>query len=251
MIPAPPDPATGSFDRNRLLTKTSCAWLDCLTGRYAVKLAFYSDQIVPQNRDMDALIAALLPHQARIGFVPSGGDPEGKWFEDRRGYYARVGLRLAHSHDPIDADWNGLSELLACDAIHLSGGNTREFLARLESGGMIGPLRDYARRGGLLIGVSAGAILLTPTINVDALFADEDPSRDVTGSALGLVDFEFFPHLHNNPAHLQKLVEYSRRHPRRILGCPDGAGALVEDHGVTMVGDGVVIEAGQTRSWHE
>jgi dipeptidase E len=157
----------------------------------------------------------------------------------------------APPHDPIDADGNSLSELLGCDVFHLSGGNTREFLARLESGRMIGPLRDYARRGGLLIGVSAGAILQTPNINLDALFADEDLSWDVTGSALGLVDFEFFPPLNNNPAHLQKLVEYSRRHPRRILGCPDGAGVLVEDHGATMVGEGVVIEAGQTRSWHE
>jgi dipeptidase E len=172
-------------------------------------------------------------------------------FEDRRGYYARVGLRLTHSHDPIDADGNSLSVLLACDAIHLSGGDTREFFARLNGGRMIDPLRDYARRGGLLIGVSAGAILMTPNIKVDALFTDEDPCRDATGSALGLVDFEFFPYLNNNPAHLQKLVEYSRRHPRRILGCPDGAGILVEDHGVTMVGEGVVIEDGQTRSWHE
>jgi dipeptidase E len=215
-----------------------------------VKLAFYSDQIVPQNRNMDALVVAMLPKQARIGFVPSGGDPEGKWFEDRRRYYAEVSLRLTHSHDPIDADGTSLSVLLACDAIHLSGGNTREFLARLESGGMIEPLRDYARRGGLLIGVSAGAILLTPNIKVDALFTGEDLSWEAAGSALGLVDFEFFPHLHNNPAHLQKLVEYSRHHPRRILGCPDGAGIVAEGRGLSMVGEGVAIEDGQTRSWH-
>jgi dipeptidase E len=113
-----------------------------------VKLAFYSDQIVPQNRNIDELVVAMLSEQARIGFVPSGGDPEGKWFEDRRGYYARGGLRLTHSHDPIGADENSLSALLTCDAIHLSGGNTRKFLASLESGGMVEPLRDYARRGG-------------------------------------------------------------------------------------------------------
>jgi dipeptidase E len=150
-----------------------------------VKLAVYSDQIVPQNRNIDALVVAMLSKQARIGLVPSGGDPEGKWFEDRRGYYAGVGLQLTHSHDPIGADENSLSALLACDAIHLSGGNTREFLARLESGGMIEPLRDYVRRGGLLIGVSAGAILLTPNIKVDALFSREDLSLGATGSALG------------------------------------------------------------------
>jgi dipeptidase E len=36
------------------------------------------------------------------------------------------------------------------------------------------PLREYASRGGIIIGTSAGAILTTPTIALDAIFSDGD-----------------------------------------------------------------------------
>jgi dipeptidase E len=220
----------------------------CLQLISAMKLVFYSDQIIPENRRIDTALVAMLPSKARIGFVPSGGDPTRKWFLDRRAYYAEVGLDLAHSHDPATDDQESLAALLCCDAVHLSGGNTKTFLNRLVRADMIRLLREYARRGGVLIGTSAGAILLTPTISVDALFSGNDPER-VNDEALSLSEFEFFPHLGNDPSYLPRLLKYSRACSRAILACPDGCGVILQEKALRLIGDGLVIKDGSATAW--
>ena len=193
-------------------------------------LVFYSDQIIPANSRVDARLVELMkPRGSRIGYVPSGPEPDRRFYEERKAYYARIGLELAvfcDSGDPTDAD---SAALLACDAIHLSGGNTRAFLTRLRQSGMLDRLRGWAMDGGMLIGTSAGAILMTPTIAVDALFGDERPESVRDGSALGLVDFEFFPHLQARHGYLSDLLAYSKITPRPIFACPDGDGIVVTD----------------------
>jgi dipeptidase E len=214
-----------------------------------MKLAFYSDQIIPENRRVDAVLVSILPSKARLGFVPSGGDPTRKWFEDRRAYYAESGLQLSHFHDPAIDDQGSLAALLSCDAIHLSGGNTREFLSRLSRADMIRPLRQYARQGGVLIGTSAGAILLTPNISVDALFLGDDPDQAAQSEALSLAEFEFFPHLGNDQSYLPRLLKYSRSCSRAILACPDGCGVILQEDALQLIGDGLVIKGGDATSW--
>lgn len=66
---------------------------------------------------------------------------------------------------------------------------------------MLGPLRDWALAGGILIGVSAGAILMAPTIATEALFISLRHEDLTDGDAVGLVPFEFFPHLINHLSH--------------------------------------------------
>ena len=48
---------------------------------------------------------------------------------------------------------------MGCDAIHLTGGNTFQFSYWLRERGLDAELKRYAKAGGVLIGVSAGAIL--------------------------------------------------------------------------------------------
>jgi dipeptidase E len=216
-----------------------------------MQLVFYSDQIIPENRKVDAALRAMLPANATLGFVPSGDDTDRKWFEARRRYYADSGLRLVHAHDPISRDRRTLAALLSCDAIHLSGGNTAEFLRRLVQAQLVEPLRNYARDGGTLIGASAGAILMTPTIALDALFSDQDPVPADNCDALSLVDFEFFPHLGNEQSYLPRLLAYSRVCERQILACPDGCGVVLCDGELQLIGDGLAVRDGVAVSWHE
>lgn len=215
-----------------------------------MQLAFYSDQIIPDNRKVDGALRSMLPAGAKLGFVPSGDDANKKWFEDRRRYYAEAGLRLVHSHDPSSLDQRTLAELLSCDAIHLSGGNTVEFLHRLVQAQLVEPLRKYAREGGTLIGASAGAIMMTPTIALDALFSDKDPVPADTREALSLVDFEFFPHFGNEQSYLPRLLKYSRSCARPILACPDGCGVIVRGSELQLIGDGLTVRDGVAESWH-
>jgi len=66
-------------------------------------------------------------------------------------------------------DEKKIEELLACDAIFLSGGNTYYFLNSLRKRKFLPKLREYVRIGGILIGVSAGSIIMSKTIDITTL----------------------------------------------------------------------------------
>jgi len=220
-----------------------------------VNLALYSDQVIPQNAAVDARLMDLMKTQGvgtRLGYIPSGPEPDRYFFNDRKRYYARLGLDLALYHD-LDGP-HGSAEtaaLFGCDAIHLSGGDTSAFLGRMKRHAMLAPLRDWAMKGGILIGTSAGAILMTPTIATDALFAGRKPEEMADGDALDLLPFEFFPHLNDDAAYLPQLVRYSRHTARPIVACNDGDGIVVSNGVVEWIGsplwisDGVVEHAAQ------
>jgi len=219
-----------------------------------VHLVLYSDQIIPDTADIDQALLYMLSRRGRgtrFGYVPSGPDPDLHFFRDCQAYYARHGIDLAVCCDLDEPGVEArLEVLLGCDAIHLSGGHTGSFLQRLRTTGALKSIRDWALGGGILVGVSAGSILMAPTIAVDELFCDRRPEDVQDGAALDLVPFEFFPHLDDNPSFLPDLVRYSRSTPRPIVACRDREGVVVEQGIPTFVGRPLLIWNGEVRqSW--
>ncbi len=212
-----------------------------------MNLALYSDQIIPANRAVDAVLCGMLPTHARIGYVPSAIDPERRYFRSREAYYQGLGLRLEVFHDPELGEEDSLGELFSCDAVHLSGGDTAHFLGRLHRAGMLAALRTYAADGGVLIGVSAGAILMTPTIAVDVIFSGGNARADAVEGALNLIAFEFFPHLDQDPRYLPALREYSLHNGRTIIACDDGGGLVVRGDQLQTIGGVVEVKDGAER----
>ena len=216
-----------------------------------LNLVLYSDQIVPACAAIDLrLVELVAAHGAgnRIAYVASGPEPDRDFFLAGQAYYGRLGLELALFFDldePHSAD--DIAALFASDAIHLAGGHTGGFLERLKRSGMLGPLSDWARSGGILIGVSAGAIVMAPTIATDALFIGERPEDIEDGAALGLTPFEFFPHLGDDDGYLPALLRYSLSTPRPILACNDGDGIVVSGGRIECFGNPLWIAAGAAR----
>jgi dipeptidase E len=215
-----------------------------------VNAVLYSDQIISANDKIDVRLVELMEGRGtRIGYVPSAPDPSRKFYTERQAYYVRRGFTLDvvydldQEHDIAETD-----ALLACDAIHLSGGNTAGFLGRLKRTGMLERLRNWALNGGLLIGTSAGAILMTPTIAVNALFRGGKPEDVEDGEALDLVPFEFFPHLQAKQSYLPDLLAYSTLNSRPIIACPDGDGVVIEKGFVECLGDLVRLSDGNAES---
>lgn len=211
-----------------------------------INVALYSDQIIPANARIDLRLAEMMVcGEGRIGYIPSGPDPDRHFFDDSKAYYAQCGFSLTINYD-LDTDHTRaeLDDLLACDAIHLSGGDTGAFLRRLRRSAMLEELRRWAKSGGILIGTSAGAILMTPTIAVDALFSERRPEDVEDGAALDLLPFEFFPHLNAEPTYLDDLVRYSKHTPRPIIACPDGDGVIVTNGKIECIGDPLWIANG-------
>lgn len=198
------------------------------------KLALYSDQ--SGHPDMDARLLQLMGCAApRIGYIASAPDPQRVYFGDRRRFYAGVGARLAVYVDeltaPTDDEWN---ELLACDAIHLSGGNTFHFHRWLVERGVFAKLRAFADQGGVLIGVSAGAILMTPDTRAAALCGDQRSEYADDDRALARVNFHFWPHFTDARPDGETVRLAAELVP--LYCCGNGSGVIVEDNLIEVFG---------------
>lgn len=208
-------------------------------------LALYSDQVIAENAPMDRRLAEIIRQRGdRIGYISSGPDPDRHFFNEKAAYYAEHGLTLDPFIDLDDIVPDDLERLFSCNAIHLSGGHTGHFLERLRKADVLERLRAWTLDDGILIGTSAGAILMTPTIALDAFFLGQQPADITDGEALDLVPFEYFPHLNEDESYLPALLRYSGTISHPIVGCRDGEGLIVHDDGVEIFGKPLLIFRG-------
>ena len=146
---------------------------------------------------------------------------------------------LDHEYDAKMTD-----RLLACDAIHLSGGNTYRFLHSVRKRRFGPVLREYAMQGGALIGVSAGSILMTPSIRTAGLYPDDNSDGLTNLSSLDLVGFEFFPHL-DRERWTKALLDYSAHNDGRLVyACRDGDGIIVSGDEMQLFGNILTVRDG-------
>jgi dipeptidase E len=201
------------------------------------KLALYSDQGVPANEEMDARVLRLIGRpQPSIGYIPATSDPERIYFQRKADHYARIGANLTVYVDPSqgtsEAEW---STLLSCDAIHLSGGSTFSFLSWLQRRSVLPLLARYVSEGGALIGVSAGATLMTPSVNSALLCGDVRDEQLMDDAGFGLVDFHFLPHF-NSEGVTRDQSRLSSTIPD-LYACPGGSGIVIDGEEVERFGE--------------
>ena len=166
----------------------------------APNLVLYSDQIAPQSDALGARLVELLPRHARIGYLPAGLQRAPAWFRIRTRHYARYAYSLTYFGLEADFDASRIDEVVGCEAIHLSCGNTFRFMHWLRVRGLNHVLKRFAWRGGLLIGVSAGAVISTRNIGTAAPCGDPRYPGTADDHGLGLVSFGFFPHFASSDA---------------------------------------------------
>lgn len=132
-----------------------------------------------------------------------------------------------------------IREALKSDIVYLAGGNTFFFLHHLKRLGMLPMLRSYVHRGGVLAGLSAGGLMMTPSIamaGVQGLDPDENEIglKDLRG--LDLIGFEFSPHFTPSRQKISRHLAYSKNVTRPIYACQDGGGIIVQGRAVSFVG---------------
>lgn len=208
------------------------------------KLVLYSEQEEADTAAIDRRLLALIgKSRPRLGYIPSSGDTDRHYYQACRAYYAGLDADLAVYFELDDEyDERLLDPLLSCDAIHLSGGNTFYFLHRLRMRQMVATLQQYVANGGVLIGVSAGAILMTPDMGTSSFYGDERLAGEQDDRGLALVGFAFAPHWGSLcTATVPDLQEYARRCNLTVYACSDGGGIVVEDDHVELIGDLIAI----------
>ncbi|NUM88299.1 MAG: Type 1 glutamine amidotransferase-like domain-containing protein [Bdellovibrionales bacterium] len=208
-----------------------------------MKLVFYSGGCHNLNEELDAEAVRLLKEHSsnpRLTYIPSDSRKKKHYFEEFKRYWRKYGIRRI---EPFAADDHytpkDLRHALSADGVFLSGGNTYYFTKSLRDRGFFSRLREYARKGGVLLGLSAGAIIMTPSITTASIPSD-DPDENYVELAnwksLALVKFEFSPHYTRRKRVALELMRYSKKFRGPIYSAPDGGGIVVNGHRTVFVG---------------
>ncbi|MCL1127162.1 Type 1 glutamine amidotransferase-like domain-containing protein [Shewanella surugensis] len=131
----------------------------------------------------------------QVGYIASEPDTARIYFTQTKRIYDELSAELS-TYVELEAGFDDVTfqHLLTLDAIHLSGGDTYRFLFALKQRNLMPALCDYVRNGGVLIGGSAGAMIMTPSIITASLCGDVDNVGIKVLSGLGVVPFIFVPH---------------------------------------------------------
>lgn len=209
--------------------------------RGRVNLVLYSGGFEKENISLDLQAIKLTGKESpSITYIPSCSYDSEVEFTEFIKHYRELGISR-FIHFPVDVMYDETikKEAFTSDIIHLSGGNTYYFLKHLRRKGMLRELKDFVQRGGVLTGLSAGAILMTPNIETAGFpyFDKDDNEENISNlKAMNLVNFEFFPHYKNSLRYDQELLAHSKKLSRPIYACPDGSGIVVKKESLKFQG---------------
>lgn len=215
-----------------------------------MKLVFYSGGTDAENRELSRATLELAGKtDPALTFIPSCSYYGESDFRDYVSQFRPHGVRK-FLYFPIDIPFDEVleSEVLNSDIIHLGGGNTYYFLKHLRKSKFLPKLKAFVKKGGVLTGLSAGAIMMTPSIataGFPSFDCDENGENLKNLKALGLVPFEFFPHYRNSIKYDRELVKVSKemKHPLYLI--PDGSGIIVNNKEISFCGKSWMAFAGK------
>jgi dipeptidase E len=124
--------------------------------------------------------------------------------------------------------------IINSDVLFLGGGNTFDFFENLQKKKLFSTLKKFLKEGKLIVGLSAGGILLTPSLMMacyPSKDADEYNSNLKNLKGFNLLPFEVCPHYKNSAQMNKDLTTYSALHDLPIYGIRDGGFISLDDTG--------------------
>lgn len=215
-----------------------------------MKLVLYSGGHEEENSHLDAEAIRLTKvENPRITYIPSCSYDSETDFIAFVQNYRKLGI-TKFIHFPIDVPFDQvlLGEAFKSDIIHLSGGNTYYFLKYLRKTKILNMLKKFVKGGGVLTGMSAGAILMTPDIKTagyPSFDSDDNDEKVKNLKAMNIVPFEFFPHYRNSDRYDKELIIQSKKMACPIYAVPDYSGIVIEGNSLKFVGKSVCFYRGQ------
>lgn len=179
-----------------------------------------------------------------VGYISSAVDHDRYFYQYTQAMYQRVGLNVAEYID-FEAHFSEalLNKVLSHPIVHLSGGNTFQFLQGVQRRGVLSRLIDYVQSGGKFVGLSAGALLLTPDISVSSLVGDEAIFPVENTQGLGLLPWLFLPHV--QPEQHRFLAQQSLKTSFPIILCDDHSAVVVLNGSIKIIGNPQVAQQGK------
>jgi dipeptidase E len=132
-------------------------------------------------------------------------------------------------------DWR--ARLSDVDAIVVSGGNTFYLLDQLRKAGFKDWLLENCKSK-TYVGISAGSIVMTPSIAVAAI---EPGDKNLPGlsdlAGFAFVNFELSPHTPEHVSH-ESNKKYKQSSKASLYGLDDQSAVMVVDGGIEFVSEG-------------
>ncbi|WP_213421210.1 Type 1 glutamine amidotransferase-like domain-containing protein [Bhargavaea massiliensis] len=151
---------------------------------------FYTDEI--KRRFLDLLDADPHSLEAAIITTASPQKEQNRFAKKAASDFEKMGFRKV---DWVDVESESPNDLLQKDVIYINGGNPFHLLEQVRKSGADRVLVELAQKDAVIVGVSAGAVLLGPDIRIVHHFTPQLNARSIEDfSALGLTDKRVFPH---------------------------------------------------------
>jgi dipeptidase E len=115
------------------------------------------------------------------------------------------------------------------DIVFMFGGNENRYIDQIRKQGLYSKIRDFVDRNGLYIGVSAGAIIMGPTVDIEPWSGASNDIGLVDKSGFGYVDFITVPHVDTRRGRGQKVVDFHASTGHKMMYLTDKQGILVID----------------------
>jgi len=216
-----------------------------------IKLIFYSGGQTDKNRLVHQALSDLVPQKKSksMTYIPFCKDGANPYFYRLKRRYTRYGFNR-FLQVPVDEDFSerDFTHALQSDVIYLAGGNTYYFLHHLMKKKLLARLKKYAMEGGVLAGLSAGGLIMTPHIELAGYpdFCSDDNEVGLKRfKGLGLVRFEFFPHFSQSKRFRNALLRYSKHSKFPVCALKDGSGLVVSSGNIKCLGSGFWFEKGK------
>lgn len=177
------------------------------------------------DNNKETILSQIIPAEMlnkTIAYMPSGGTEGAQEYIKQWGCIARNHGAKFNVIDNLIRSETEKNKLLDSNILVISGGNTFNLLHNLRRSGLDMSIKQFLEKQSFVLsGYSAGALVLTPTIEICNLPGfDENLIGLKDLSALKVVDFEIFPH-YKKDLHEKMLEDYRNTTRHRVREITD------------------------------
>lgn len=178
----------------------------------------------PSPAVFEKLKTALFPEYLKervFAYMPSEGDSV-----ETNARYTPIWQQFAESNGAkfviVDNSMRGeeaeveKQKILSSNILIITGGNTFKLLNHLHRSGLSETIKEFWQKGGVVLsGFSAGAIVLSPSIETAKTGADDANELGITDlTGINIFDFEVWPHYELSQE--TEVVEYKTKSQREL-----------------------------------
>ena len=186
----------------------------------------------PVRRASGKFFDSLSHKSVAIVTTAAEGKENNKYSKLAESQFRELGFNTV---DFIDIENDQRADFSKYSVIYVCGGNTFKLLKYARETNFKDAIIKLLERNGVYIGVSAGAIILAPTIQIAALVDPEPNDVGITDlEGLGLINFEVHPHY--DPSHDKELSSYQKTTTNKVVRISDSQAVIISSAEQQIIG---------------